>query len=168
MGKIVKYCKKCFNEPEKYTSDMLRITGMSFDDIQKYFTIGYFSPDRDNDKEFCTYHPEEKLCFSKLSYEEYDILSFISSDFQFMQAMENLKETDIIEFNLKMSQFTTQLGQQQNNEIQNDSRPKCPTCNSINIEKISIGKKAFGGVMFGLLSSDVRKTMHCNNCGYKW
>lgn len=46
--------------------------------------------------------------------------------------------------------------------------PKCPTCNSTNIEKISLGKKAFGGALFGLFSSDVRKTMHCNNCGYKW
>lgn len=46
--------------------------------------------------------------------------------------------------------------------------PKCPTCGSPDIEKISMGKKAVGGVLFGLLSSDVRKTMHCKNCGYKW
>lgn len=53
--------------------------------------------------------------------------------------------------------------------IQKDSSvPKCPTCGSTNIERISLGKKAFGGVMFGLFSSDVRRTMHCKNCGYKW
>lgn len=46
--------------------------------------------------------------------------------------------------------------------------PKCPTCGSANVEKISLGKKAFGSVMFGLFSSDVRKTMHCKNCDYKW
>lgn len=46
--------------------------------------------------------------------------------------------------------------------------PKCPTCNSTNIEKISLTKKAVGGALFGLFSSDVRKTMHCKNCGYKW
>lgn len=46
--------------------------------------------------------------------------------------------------------------------------PKCPTCGSPDVEKISMGKKAVGGVLFGLLSSDVRKTMHCKNCGYKW
>lgn len=45
---------------------------------------------------------------------------------------------------------------------------KCPTCGSPNIEKISLGKKAFGGAMFGIFSSDVRKTMRCNNCGYKF
>ncbi len=46
--------------------------------------------------------------------------------------------------------------------------PKCPTCGSTNIEKISATKKAFGGVMFGVFSSDIRNSMHCKNCGYKW
>ena len=48
------------------------------------------------------------------------------------------------------------------------NKPKCPTCGSTNVEKISFGKKALGGALFGLLSSDVRKSMHCKNCGYKW
>ncbi len=47
-------------------------------------------------------------------------------------------------------------------------QPKCPTCQSTNIEKISLTKKAVGGALFGLFSSNVRKTMHCKNCGYKW
>lgn len=46
--------------------------------------------------------------------------------------------------------------------------PKCPTCQSPNIEKISAIKKVIGGALFGLFSSDVQKTMHCKNCGYKW
>lgn len=46
--------------------------------------------------------------------------------------------------------------------------PKCPTCGSMNVEKISLSKKVVGGAMFGLFSSSVRKTMHCKNCGYKW
>lgn len=55
-------------------------------------------------------------------------------------------------------------------EIKNESSniPKCPTCGSTNIEKISLTKKAFGGAMFGLFSSDVRNTMKCKNCGAKW
>lgn len=48
------------------------------------------------------------------------------------------------------------------------NKPKCPTCSSTNIEKISTTKKILGGAMFGLFSSDVRNTMHCKNCGYKW
>ena len=46
--------------------------------------------------------------------------------------------------------------------------PKCPICQSTNLSKISTVKKAVGGALFGLFSSDVRKTMHCKNCGFKW
>lgn len=46
--------------------------------------------------------------------------------------------------------------------------PKCPTCGSTNIEKISTGSKVVGAAMLGILSSDVRNTMHCKNCGAKW
>lgn len=50
----------------------------------------------------------------------------------------------------------------------NLSMPKCPTCGSTKVEKISLGEKVLGGAVFGLFSSDVRHTMHCKNCGYKW
>lgn len=46
--------------------------------------------------------------------------------------------------------------------------PKCPTCGSTNIEKISVGKKIGGSMLFGIFSSDARNTMHCKNCGAKW
>ena len=46
--------------------------------------------------------------------------------------------------------------------------PHCPVCNSTNIEKISLGKKAKGSFLFGFFSSDVRNQMHCKDCGYKW
>jgi predicted RNA-binding Zn-ribbon protein involved in translation (DUF1610 family) len=47
-------------------------------------------------------------------------------------------------------------------------QPKCPTCGSPNVQKISLTKKAVGGAMFGIFSSSVRKTYECKNCGYKW
>ena len=46
--------------------------------------------------------------------------------------------------------------------------PKCPTCGSANVKKISLSKKAFGGAMFGVYSSNVWNTMECKNCGAKW
>lgn len=52
--------------------------------------------------------------------------------------------------------------------MQQSNQPKCPTCGSTNIEKISLTKKATGGLLFGIFSSDVRKQMHCKDCGYKW
>ncbi len=46
--------------------------------------------------------------------------------------------------------------------------PKCPTCGSTNVRKISTGKKAFGFAIVGLFSSNLGKTMECKNCGCKW
>ena len=46
--------------------------------------------------------------------------------------------------------------------------PKCPTCGSTNIHKISLTSKAIGGYMWGVFSSNVRNTFKCSNCGYKW
>ena len=58
--------------------------------------------------------------------------------------------------------------QQRKESFPLDNLPKCPTCGSENIEKISNTSKATGGFLFGIFSSDVRKTFHCKNCGYKW
>ena len=46
--------------------------------------------------------------------------------------------------------------------------PKCPTCGSTNIQKISVTKRLVSAGLFGLASSDIGKTMVCKNCGYKW
>ena len=50
----------------------------------------------------------------------------------------------------------------------NVNEPKCPTCNSTNIKKISITKRAVHGYAFGLLSKTARSQFECKNCGYKW
>ena len=49
-----------------------------------------------------------------------------------------------------------------------ENKPKCPTCGSTNIEKISSFNKAAGAVMFGLFSKTARSQFKCKNCGYKW
>lgn len=45
---------------------------------------------------------------------------------------------------------------------------KCPTCGSYNLKKISRTSKIASVAMFGFLSQKVKKTFHCNNCGYEW
>lgn len=52
--------------------------------------------------------------------------------------------------------------------IQNNNIPHCPTCGSIDIQKISSTKRWLSTGLFGLASSDVGKTMVCKKCGYKW
>ena len=46
--------------------------------------------------------------------------------------------------------------------------PKCPTCGSTNIKRISGTKRWLTTGLFGLASSDIGKTMVCKNCGYKF
>ncbi len=46
--------------------------------------------------------------------------------------------------------------------------PKCPTCQSPDIKKISNFEKAESLFWFGALSRKARKQWHCNNCGSEW
>ena len=48
------------------------------------------------------------------------------------------------------------------------NKPKCPTCGSTNIAKISNLKRATHGYAFGLFSKTARSQFECKNCGYKW
>lgn len=96
---------------------------------------------------------------------DYRCLIKISTDKKFIDSMIKLAESDPIEYQLKMSQFRANLAQQKRSS---DNTPKCPTCGSTNIEKISVGKKVTGGFFLGIFSSDVRNTMHCKDCGAKW
>lgn len=97
------------------------------------------------------------------------LIQRISKDRDFLNAMIELQKNDIIEYQTKISQFRSQAKADGCYDKPTDKNvPKCPTCGSTNIEKISVGKKAFGGMMFGIFSSDVRKSMHCKSCGYKW
>lgn len=48
------------------------------------------------------------------------------------------------------------------------NKPKCPTCGSTNVNKISTTSKVVGATMFGLFSKTARSQFKCNSCGYKW
>ena len=52
------------------------------------------------------------MCDTGMNFEEANIIKKISSDNNFLQAMIDLKEKEIIEYNLKMSQFRSQVEQQ--------------------------------------------------------
>lgn len=53
-------------------------------------------------------------------------------------------------------------------QTQQSNIPKCPTCNSTNIHKISVTSKAINAGMFGLFGNKRKKQFHCDNCGYEW
>ena len=103
-----------------------------------------------------------------LDVDEYAILEKISNDVSFFDAMLDLKEKDIIEFNLKISQFKSQVGQQQSVKVQNDTTPKCPNCSSTNINPISGLNRGVSVAMWGIFSKKINKSYECKNCKYTW
>lgn len=46
--------------------------------------------------------------------------------------------------------------------------PKCPTCGSTKIKRITTTSKVTNTVLFGLLGNKRKKQFHCNSCGYEW
>ena len=100
-----------------------------------------------------------------ITVKEWGKIQKVSKDIDFLLAMDELKKKDIIEFNLKLSQMNTTTPQPQQSS---SPQPKCPTCGSSNIKKISATKRWVGTGLFGLASSDIGKTMQCEDCGYKW
>lgn len=54
------------------------------------------------------------------------------------------------------------------NKNQDLNKPKCPTCQSENVKKISVAKKATHGFMFGIFSKTAFSQFECCSCGYKW
>ncbi|MBD5394380.1 MAG: hypothetical protein HDR71_08930 [Lachnospiraceae bacterium] len=108
-----------------------------------------------------------ELIDTGISHDELMIIRKISSDNAFLDAMIELKKTDIIEYNLKMSQFRAQVNQQI--QQQETNKPKCPTCGSTNLKKISGLSKAGSVAMWGVFAAGrTSKTWHCNKCGTEW
>lgn len=49
-----------------------------------------------------------------------------------------------------------------------DSVPKCPNCNSRNIQPISNTKRVASTAVMGIASSTIGKSYECKDCKYKW
>lgn len=103
-----------------------------------------------------------KINNGEITIGELLVLKHISKDVSFIEAMINLKESDPIEYQLKMSQFKTQAEQQ--SSIKQDNKVHCKYCNSTNVKKISNISKAGSVAMFGIFSKKVHKEWHCNSC----
>ncbi len=46
--------------------------------------------------------------------------------------------------------------------------PRCPTCGSTNVERISNINRGISVAMWGMMSKKINKSFKCKNCGYTW
>lgn len=56
----------------------------------------------------------------------------------------------------------------QYNYTPEDNRPRCPHCNSTNIQSIGTGERIGSIMMFGMFSKKMNKSFKCLDCKYTW
>lgn len=147
-----------------------------------FYTLN--KPNPDNYKDSCLTCGSTNVTKMNLSNDETERLINFVLDLDTILKMNELKNKDFNKFISEFHRFEKiqhkkDIDRQeverklaQNSTVKSISKPqytpKCPTCGSPNIKKISAAKRWIGVGLFGLASSDVGKTMQCENCGYKW
>ena len=166
MGKAIYFCNSC-NETGENNKN-LDLQYFTKDDLNYY--KGYITESLCNgNTSICPYCNGE-LIKANISEDDYILLGkATNNNRQLLDAMVDLHKKDIIEYELKMSQFRNQYEQGQRAQKQesrsNSNIPKCPYCNSTDIKKISGISKAGSVALFGIFSvGKVSKQWHCNSC----
>lgn len=128
--------------------------------VQRVFT------EMDKPCDYCNYQlqlvPHEFLDQTELvindDLKEQFINEYIKSSPEFDQYRFDHRDQDMFEQRMA---YKAAISKQSNT-------PKCPTCGSTNIQKISGTKRWLSTGLFGLASSDIGKSMVCRNCGFKF
>lgn len=124
---------------------------------------GYWILSEEEPSDSCYYDGCRNTIVYNISSEDFHVIFNISEDVKFIHAMIDLKENDIIEYNLKMSQFRNQVGQQKAaSEVANKNTVKCPKCGSTNIQIVP--RK--WSLLTGFLTNKTDRV--CVNCKHKF
>ena len=153
-NKKIYVCQNCLNQ--YYNS-------IKNDELSLPFSSGILN-DPDAFKDKCLYCQSTNIIQISITKDEYLSLIKTSHNIDFILAMNKLKTENVIEYYSKLALFKLVPKNNKNEE----NIPKCPTCGSTNVKKISIGQRYVGVGLVGVASSNMTHTMQCNDCGYKW
>lgn len=166
----LRYCPNCLGK------DIVSNDGFLYNGKKcrlQYFTLykGFIT---DEYKESTCPTCNGEIISMNLNITDWEILNYISLEQDFLFAMDKLKQDNIIEFTTKMAEYnetakrikTERLNVQK--KYVEANTPKCPTCGSTNIKRISATKRFVGTGLFGLASSTIGKNQECLDCGAKW
>ena len=105
-----------------------------------------------------------------LTFEEFNTIWIATKSADLADAMIELKEKDLIEFELKMGQFRIQAEQisaqreaKRKAKEEQENAVKCPVCKSTEVELSTRGYSLF----WGFAGSGSPRNV-CKKCGYKW
>lgn len=143
---------------------------------------GYSPEKKDEDKvKICGYKGcDGKIIHTKIYAIERLYIEEISKDREFLAAMNELRNNDIIAYKERMAKYKKIYEETHkpllDNKIQSTQQqtctqvniPKCPTCGSTNIRKIKTGERTVSIIGFGIFSRKANKTWKCENCGHLW
>lgn len=136
-------------------------------------------------KQVCGYKGcDGEMIHSKITAEENVYIEHISEDREFLIAMNELRNNDIIaykdrivkykkiyeETHKPLSEQDVDYSNPKTQPTQHQSAPQtnkiqCPYCKSINTKKITAMDRIGSNIMFGLFSKKRNKEWHCNSCG---
>lgn len=153
MQKYLRYCPICVKENHRNAEHSdLYVAGM----------VDYYKDDNFANTT-CMYHQDTQLIQMHITCEEFQIIRQISNDPSFVLSMNDLKDKDIIEYNLKLSQIKSNLASIQVVDKQHANQPHCPKCGST---AIATGARGVN-YLWGFIGAS--KTVNrCSNCGYTW
>ena len=156
MSDHIFYCPKCgdvtieFDENEHSCITCKNTQMINTGKDSKYFRDKYFAG-----KEMC-----DELLFKYNTAEE------VRKEFFYGNSVYNVKA---IKKREELRQRVIAKNLKETGSIQTDNIPKCPTCGSADIEKISGTNKVASAAMFGVFSlGHISKTFKCKNCGMKF
>ena len=139
---MLRYCDVC-----NQTKDNIKNLGMNEQELEYY--KGYLAIWDKPNETVCPCCKRGIPVETNLTIDEFNIITKISMyNRQFLEAMIDLKEKDIVEYQLKMSQFKATQNQIKQQE---DNKPKCPHCKSTNISPIKTSERVGSIVLWGIL-----------------
>lgn len=161
---MLKYCRKCGNITRKMPWDNNNYckicNSILFEVPDEYLLVWKNEIDHDTIDQTKQQRFIEECVKSS---PEFDEQLFNSRDE--ILAKENAKYDQAMKIGSAIRQGADPKTAFKNN---GENLPKCPTCGSSNIKKISTASKIAGATMFGLFSKTAKSQFKCDNCGYKW
>lgn len=151
MSLILCYCEKCgqhYDISDKRLHDIKNVT------CTGCCSVGYFKPVPEK-------YLNEGMWGINKNLEGEFIEKFIKASSNFDQASWDRR--------VGYQEIRKHYDEILRNEMQEEKNvPKCPTCQSTNLKKITVTSKAMNTALFGIFGTKRHKTFHCNNCGYEW